>query len=361
MSRQNWNALIGAGSWESRLTRRTILQGVTGVAAMSAAELIGLESSAQAQAKGGALTPIKFGVTPRVTSGAFYVGFEKGYFREEGFDVQPVEMAGQIEMLPALASGTLDAGLIAFTPAIYNAVARGAKIRVVAGRERLILGCSEQGTLFYRQDRFPKGIEKGDWKGMRVALAADTNSTRFYLQELLASRHMTEADVEVSRMRMEESVAAAIANRIDVFFGSGRPEWVQGGLPKKIRRSDMLVSILGTFQYSYVVFGARLLEGDPAVGIALLRAYLRGTKGFTAGETPKFFDDLAGRLHLEPKMVRNTCRTGTEPTGEIRAQDIERWVVWAKESKQLPDSVSPAQAVAQLIDNRFQPAAIKGL
>jgi ABC-type nitrate/sulfonate/bicarbonate transport system substrate-binding protein len=343
---------------KEKMNRRNLLIGL-GAAAFAGIDVAsGAQAAKERPDANRPLTRLQVGGGLRVTNAALHLGVERGYFRQEGLDLQMVDFGGQAEVLPGVISGAQDVGLLGFGPGLWNAISRGGKVKFVLARDALLKGCSEQGTLFYRQERFPKGIEKGDWKGMRVALTTEATTTQFYLQQLLAARGMTEADVEISRMRMEESVAAASAGRLDVFFGSGRPEWIAGGLPKNIRRSDLLLSVLGTFQYTFVVFGAKLLDGDPAIGTAFARAYLRAVRRFVAGDNPKFLDELAARMHLDPKLVKSACRTGTSTSGEIRMQDLVRWIKWYQERKQMPGDIPAEKIAAQMVDLRFQKAAI---
>jgi NitT/TauT family transport system substrate-binding protein len=333
----------------SSISRRKALAGIG--AALATAPGWG-----QAKRSGGALTKVRMGVAPRITFAPVHLADERGLFRAQGLDVEFVEFGGQVETLPALISGAVDAAMMTFTPAICNAIGRGARIRIVAGRDFLSPECADQGALYYRTERFAMGLDKSDWKGIRVALSSDSNSVLFYLSQLLETRGLTDTDVELSRMRPQDAVAAATAGRIDLFFGSGMPEYLEGGLPKTFQRSAIVTQTLGPFQISYVMFGPKLLDADPAIGASLLRAYLQGVRRFEAGEDPKFVDELAQRLHMDRRTI-TACRANTTPTGEIRTKDIERWMKWGVARKQAPDSVT----VNQMIDLRFQPLALKGL
>jgi hypothetical protein len=180
---------------------------------------------------------------------------------------------------------------------------------------------------------------------------------RFYLDQLMAFQGLAASAVEVSRMKMEEAVAAASAGHLDLFFGSGRPEFLSGGLPKELARTDLLMSVMGEFQYTYVMFGAKLLDGDPEIGIAFLSAYLRGVRRYVTGENPRFLDDLSARMHWDPELVKAGCRDNISTDGAIREKDMERWLAWAYANKTLPQPFTPAQ----LVDARFQRGAMRRL
>lgn len=298
-----------------------------------------------------AAAPIRVGIAPKVTHAAVHLADEKGLFRHEGLDIRFSEFPGDAEMLSAITRGNLDVAMTGFSAGIANAVGLGAKIRIVAGRDSLKPGCSDQGALYYRRARFPSGIEYApDWEGARIALPESNMMSAFYLDRILDYEDVPESAVQTFRLKMEQAVAAAAGGHIDLFFGSGRPEFLPGGLPKEIGRSDLLMKALGEFQYTYVLFGASLLAGDVQRGIAFLRAYLRGVRRFVAGETPQYLTDLAARMHLDPNLVKAGCRSNVSATGEIEEEDVEKWLAWAIETR----IVTAAVTTEQLLDLRFQ-------
>ncbi|HSR06322.1 MAG TPA: ABC transporter substrate-binding protein [Bryobacteraceae bacterium] len=328
------------------LTRRSLLPALAG------SLLAGCHKGRQP------LSKIRVAVSPRVTHAPIYLAHEKGLFQKEGLDVELVEYVSPSDTVPALAGNRVEVSCVTFSPGICNAAARGARIRIVATRESIKPGCSDQGALYYRRSRFSQGLEQADaWKGARIALPADSSSAAFYLEQILAANKLSTTAVEISRMRAEDAVAAASGGQVDVFFGSGRPEFLNGGLPKDIRRSDILIDMLGEFQYAYILYGPALLDGDPAVGTSFLRAYLAGVRRYVDGETPQFLDDLAARMHMNPKLVKSECRSNVSTDGEIHTRDLDRWVQWAVASGAVPGWI----AAEQLVDTRFQKAASRNL
>ncbi len=330
---------FGPTSWNG--TRRRLL---------SLAAAPGLLSCGRARRPSRSL---RVAVSPRVTMASTYLAKERGFFDAEGLDVSFVEVPGSREAVPLLAGGQVDVAMFSFTPALANAISRGSRIRIVAAREEIRPGCSELGALYYRRQRFPNGLRPQDLKRVRVALASDSSTNEFFLYTLLRSAGVSYSDVRVSTMKIEEAVAAASAGYVDMFFGSGRPNFMDRGLPADLVRSDILDRALGEFQYSYVVYSATLLDGGMEPGASFLRAYLRGARAFVAGDSPRFLDDLARRLHLKAELVRAACRQNVSLTGEVRTADLDRWLAWAADKRYLTHPITSAQ----LVDLRFHPAA----
>jgi ABC-type nitrate/sulfonate/bicarbonate transport system substrate-binding protein len=329
------------------ITRRKLLSGISGSLLLSGC---GRDRKREKQ--------IRVLVTPRVTAAVTYLAEEKGLFRDEGLDVQLEERQTQVDILPPIVAGQADVALTGFSSGLCNAISRGAVIRIVAARDELKPGCSDQSALYYRPARFPNGLEDSHaWKGSRIALQGETEMVAFYLDQLLAAKGIAPSSVEILRLRVEEAVAAASTGNLDMFFGSGRPEYLKGGLPKNVARSDIVVEFLGEFQYTYILFGDKLLDGDPETGTAFLRSYLRAARRFVAGETPRFLDNLAARMHLNPDLVKSECRSNISTTGELRMENMRRWLGWAIEKQH----IQPGFTMDQLVDLRFQRAAVQNL
>jgi hypothetical protein len=121
-------------------------------------------------------------------------------------------------------------------------------------------------------------------------------------------------------------------------------------------RSDVLMTRLGGFQYTYLLYGEKLLAGDPSIGVRFLRAYLSGVRRFAAGDSPQYLDQLAARMHMNPALVKAGCRDNISTTGELQMDDIRRWMAWAESKKYL---VQPVKA-DQIVDLRFQRALAEG-
>jgi len=283
----------------------------------------------------------------------FYVAYELGYFSDAGFDVELVKDMGTPQSLPLLAGGKLDAGFAGLVPAVVNAVARGARLRLVAGRELISLSCGTAGTVFVSRKVFPQGARSmRQLKGARIGVSDSSPRTTFWLDTLLQHEGMRLSDVMARKMPYNEEVAALHAGGIDAFVS---PET---DLNAELRSLGLLAgpsvaALLPNFQYSYIVFGRRLLEGRVDTGARFLHAYFRGAGDFLGGRTPRFLDDYANQNNLDAKLLRQACRATFERDGTIHMDDLRRYAQWMAEH-----NLCPANAdVAAFVDTRFLEAA----
>jgi len=259
----------------------------------------------------------------------FYTGYEAGYFRDAGLDLELTKELPGAQSIPLLAGGKLDVGFNGISSGLANAIARGARLRIVAGREISSPSCNLHDKIYVRAADFPGGIhEMRQLRHRRIAISSAGPLGFFCLDKLLESAGMTRGDVEIQRIGPNERIPALRARGVDAFLSSAtdlNPMLRDLG----IAPGPSLADVLPNFQYSYIVFGARLLDGDVRIGAAFLRAYFRGARDFLAGKTPAFMDQFAKTNNLDPQLVRAGCRDSFEHEGRVHLSDMQMYLDWA--------------------------------
>jgi NitT/TauT family transport system substrate-binding protein len=293
---------------------------------------------------------LKVAFVPRITVAGLYMAEEEGFFREAGLRVTRVTQRKNEYIVPLLTGGEIDVGFAQVNPALVNAVAAGARIRIVAGRDVASRGCGSVGTLYGMHKNFPNGF--GDLrvlKGKRVAISRNTNLEAFCLDAYLASVGLTLSDIQALQMEQAQSVAALVEGRIDATvcnFLEARPE----GLSPEIVRGPSMADLFPGMQYNFVAFGPSLLDGDPSMGAAFLTAFFRGTQAFAAGKYSKSLMEILSReLGMDPQLAMQGCRSGSVLDGAIDRPSIQRLVDWTVRK----GFCAQPPGIASLIDTRF--------
>jgi NitT/TauT family transport system substrate-binding protein len=291
----------------------------------------------------------------RLSMCPLYLAYESGYFADAGFDIEIVKDLGSAASLPLLAGGKLDAAITSFGAPVVNAVARGARVRLVAGREMLSSSCGTSGVLFLSRKVFPHGVANmRQLQGARIGISNTSTVMGFWLDTLLRHDGMRLSDVVVRKMSDNEKIAALHAGALDALMSS-EADLSAELEPLGLLAGPSVASLLPGFQYSYICFGNRLLDGPVEIGARFLRAYFRGATGYLGGRTPQFFEDYVKESSLDPGVLRRTCRATFAPDGSIHLDDLRRYTEWMGAHDLCPAGVD----VATLIDTRFLDLARK--
>src|SRR5262245_48549035 len=135
------------------------------------------DSSALAQPEGAQVAPlsppvtVKVGVQGSAANAPIYIGYERGYFRDEGLNLELVLLPSANELLPALATGQIDVASGGIAASLFNAFARGIDLRVVADSVSTPPG--PRGSAWVaRQDLIDSGALRtpADLRGRTVAM-----------------------------------------------------------------------------------------------------------------------------------------------------------------------------------------------
>jgi len=278
-----------------------------------------------------------------------YLAKELGYFADLGLQIHIERVAASAQAIPLAAAGKLDAVFCASSASLVNAIARGSRLRIVAGRDIAAPSCPDLNVLYGRRAVFPNGLQDiRIIKGKRVAADLTIGTAQFGVDMILASAGMTLEELGVMDLNKPELILSLLSGKVDAIIVSDFARRFVN-VADQIVRGISLADVLPNHQVSFVVFGARLLDGEPDIGSKFLSAYLRGVREYLGGKTPRFHDELAASNGMDPVQARKACRDSIVPDGRIDLPSLERFVQWATAKGFCPVSI-PA---AKLVDMRF--------
>ena len=138
--------------------------------------------------------PVKVRVGANLASSAapLWVAIERGYFKDEGLDIQIVRFQNTIDTVPVLTAGELDASGIPPDPGFFNAVDRGVGVKIV-GYYSTTVPNNKGLVVMVRQDLIDSGKYKSpkDLKGGQVGVTNTTGSSVYYVQKPVSYTHLT--------------------------------------------------------------------------------------------------------------------------------------------------------------------------
>jgi ABC-type nitrate/sulfonate/bicarbonate transport system substrate-binding protein len=136
-----------------------------------------------------------------------HIAVGKGFFAEEGLDVQPQVYTYGKAALKSVLEGKADLATVAETPVMF-AVLNGEKIFIVAG----IFTTSKNNAIIGRKDR---GISNPrDLRGKRIGYTPGTTG-EFFLESFFMANGLTHKDNVLVSLKPEEMVAAMTSGKVD--------------------------------------------------------------------------------------------------------------------------------------------------
>ena len=150
---------------------------------------------------------ITFAFTYQPQSTLAHVATVKGYFKEEGLDVQPLMREFGKEALQTVLDNKADFATVAETPVMFSGL-RGDKIFVIANIE----ASTTNNAIVARK---AAGIAvPSDLKGKRVGFTAGTTSD-FFLDSFLTANGLARQDIQPIALKPDEMQDAIAAKNID--------------------------------------------------------------------------------------------------------------------------------------------------
>lgn len=299
------------------------------------------------KAEQGAERVVTVAMTEHLSVSSMHLADELGYLRMAGLKMQAVTLMPQ-QTVPLLAGGKLDVMLGGAPPPMQNAMARGMKIRVVAGREYMSPACGEGFTLYANRKAFGGGpVEARRLKGKRFSVRL-RGITEWVLDEFLKAHGMGPEDVERVDLPLKESLAALAAGKVDGMFDvelSRSPLAMSPEIVKVWR----LAEILPFHQYSFVIFGESMLQEKSEVGSRFLAAYLQAAGEFQDGRTPRFMREFAAKNKLDVEKTVKECRATFARDGAIDMASLERSLEWSASKKYATRRVR----AEEIVDGRY--------
>ena len=311
------------------------------------------------------LTKVTVGVTNSATDVGFFIAHKKGYFRDEGIDAQFVVFDSAARMIAPLASGDLDVGAGGISAGLYNAVARGIDVRMVADKNSTPPGRAST-KLLIRKDLIDSGRYKTlpDIKGMKLANSAPGGSGTGTLKKLLDLAGLKWGDVEEVFMSFSQQVIALQNKAIDL------------ALPAEPQATDAIrngaVRLLGDDEIypnhaiSAVIYPGHF-AGKTDLATRFVKAYVRGVRDFNDAIEKGVFAGPRGdevvailaeySLIKDPAVHRSFVQSAINPNGTLEPASMKMDFDIFREVGLIQGEVTVEKAV----DTTFLDAAIKQL
>jgi len=141
-----------------------------------------------------AAVDLKIGMLKLTSTAPLFIALEKGYFEEENLNVTAEWFDAAQPIAVATASGSVDIGATGITASLYNMIASGQKLLIVADKGREQLGYSSSALLVHSDSAVTSVSEL---KGMKIGITQTGSTFHYMAGRLLEKYGLSLADVEL--------------------------------------------------------------------------------------------------------------------------------------------------------------------
>lgn len=276
---------------------------------------------------------VRLGTLRLVNGAPIYISLEKGFFASEGIDVDVQWFAAAAPVTVAVASGAVDVGATGVTAALFNSIAQGSKMYLVADRGAERAGY-QLNAVVVNKGAYQQGVTSlRALKGKKVGITTLGSTYHYQLGRLLEQEGMSLSDVELVPLKTTQLLIDAVKQGT-VAAAIVSPPWgadaeAEGWGKRLFWCGDRL-----NYQVT-AVFYSDQLRRNKDLGNRFMRAYLKGVRyyvdavlakprGENYGEVIKI---IAKYTQEDPRVIERSLlhidRNGIPDVDDLMEQ--QRW------------------------------------
>jgi NitT/TauT family transport system substrate-binding protein len=311
------------------------------------------------------LGTVRYGVTPTADAPT-WIPIEKGYFEEQGIQLELINVATASEAVPSLGTGQIDVGNGAPGAALFNAFQRGVGIRLVAEKGSAAPGRAVQ-AIVVRKDLYDSGAVRGpaDLSGRRLAMPTISGSA----SENVIHRYMQTAglrarDIDLLSMGFPDMAVALAGKAIDAAW------MLEPFMTHAVDNGDGVVLLREDEIFPYhtstsLLYSDVFIREKPELARRFMVAHVKGLRFFadaTSGKDPEKFKEMVDILlkvsPIRDRTIYERMRySGPNPDGNVNIdglKDDQEYFIMAGVQTERAD-------IDQLVDLGFSRYAVEQL
>ena len=315
--------------------------------------------------------PVRLRVaTLRITADAgMYIAEEKGYFQEQGIQVEWVDFATAAEAIAPLGAGQLDVGVGAVGAGLFNAVNRGIDIRLVADKAATSPdprnGFASSLALAIPKEYAEAGRlrDYADLHGKTIVIPARGTASHILIDYAVRRGGLTLADVEINELTFPDmnsalaNKAVDVALQIDPLLTLGEAQGIL--IPWK-----RAVEIYPGQQIGAIMYGPRITQIGQSAGNRFMVAYVRGLRDYNDAFGPKrqnrgeIVSILTKHTNVkDPALYDKVTWDYMNPDGYLNVETLARDLDWYVANGYLTEKPD----LNRLVDHSFADYAVRVL
>jgi NitT/TauT family transport system substrate-binding protein len=287
----------------------------------------------------------------------FYLGVEKGYFKEAGLDVRLEKFASAVNAMAPLSTGEIQVVAGGVSPGLFNAFARGWPVKIVAPFGRDSQGNSVD-AIMVRPDL--KGAVKrvADLRGKKIAVVAPSSAPVYMLARALESEGLTLKDVEVVAIPYPDMGTALTNKAVDAAI-SIEPfvtQYEERGVAWLLRRAGDIPGLGNPgWQVAVVLYNEDWAQKNPRAANEFMAIYLKGAREFVSAvnrgpNRADMIDVLMRNTRVKERALYDRMHWGyIDPNGVLLKDSLRDQVDWYARQNMVTKKVD----IDTIIDERY--------
>ncbi|TBL71092.1 ABC transporter substrate-binding protein [Paenibacillus thalictri] len=346
--------------------KKGTLLALTAVLCISTA-LAGCGKKEPAPAPGNAAAPapakteavsVDVGMLKLASSAPLFIGIEKGFFKEENIDAKAKWFDAAQPIAVATAGGSVDVGATGITASLYNMVAGGQKLLIVADKGREQKGYSSTALLVHKDSPI-KAIE--ELKGKKVGITQTGSTYHYMIGRMLEKHGLTLKDIELVPLNSISGLMESLKSKQVDAVMLNEPNItavVKEGYGKVVAQ----VGDEMDYQTSGLFFSPKL-AGNKDTAVRFLKAYVKSTRYYYDAVLVKKdgklvpganFDEVVKIIAKYTGQPEETVKQGLpymDRDGKLLAEDIKTQVDWYAKEKLIEKTIDTKTIVnTELLD-----------
>ncbi|MCL5962235.1 MAG: ABC transporter substrate-binding protein [Chloroflexi bacterium] len=303
---------------------------------------------------------IKVGLVGLISDVGVFVAQDKGYFKEQGLNVVVEKFDSSVQMLAPLATGQVDVAVPTPDAGLFNAVARGLDMRVVADKGSMPPGFGFNAFVV-RKDLVDSVKDYKDLKGKIVGRLEGTGQD-IVVDKALKKGGLTTSDVELIHLPIPDMVPALANKKADValviepFVAIAQAQ----GAGKMFKTAD---DVYPNQQISVITYSPQFAVKKDGTPQRWMVAYLKAVRDYNDA-----FVKNKGKDEVVKSLIKNTAvkqaplydqmiPAGINPDGYVNTKGMIDDLGWWMEKGIVKEKID----VNKLVDNSFVDYAVSVL
>ncbi len=305
---------------------------------------------------------LKIGLLKLTSSAPIFIAMEKGFFKEENIEVTPEWFEAAQPIAVATASGAVDVGATGITASLYNMIAEGQKLLIVADKGREQKGYISSALMVHKDS----GIESiQDLKGKKIGVTQTGSTFHYMAGRLLEKYGMSLSDVEIVPLGKLNAMNDTLKSKqVDAIL-TAEPNIslnIDGGYGKVLAHVGEEID----YQISAIFYSEKFAENKDAA-VRFMKAYNKATQYYydavlvkKDGKTVpgQNYDEVIGIIAKytdQPKELIEKGLPYMDRDGKLLAEDIQTQIDWYYKSKMIEKQID----YKTIVNTEFLEEALK--